>query len=88
MSAPENRARPVPACLFALLVILTAALGLESGCTGRTAPVTGGPTSSGGSTAPPPAPAVPPPVPTPAPSTTREPAIDFARTPPTTPPGR
>jgi hypothetical protein len=88
MSVPRNRAMPVSVCLFVFLVILTATVGLEAGCTGRTSPVTGGPTSSGGSTAPPPAPAVPAPAASPAPSTTRGPALDFARTPPTTPPGR
>ena len=87
MADRGNRTRPVTAWLFVFLSILTA-LAFDAGCTGRTAPVTGGPTSSGGSTAPPPAPAVPPPVPTPAPSTTREPALDYARTPPTTPPAR
>ncbi|MDQ6891790.1 MAG: hypothetical protein M3167_03820 [Acidobacteriota bacterium] len=74
---------PVTACLF-VLVLLATALGLGAGCTGRTAPVTGGPTSSGGSTAPPPAPVVPAPAASPGPSTTRGPALDFARTPPIT----
>jgi hypothetical protein len=88
MTTRRTRILPATACLFLLASILAAALGFESGCTGRTAPVTGGPTSSGGSTNPAPPVNPAPPGPTPAPSTTRGAALDFERTPPTTPPGR
>ena len=89
MATHTNRLKPAGACFAILVTIFATALVAAPGCSGRTAPVSSGPTSSGGSTAPNPAPANPAPPETapPAPAPTRG-AQDFARTPPTTPPGR
>jgi hypothetical protein len=91
MANPKIRTSAA-ACFAILFAFLAVTLVIEPGCTGgRTAPVTGGPTSSGGSTAAPsPVPANPAPPDTapPPPAPTRGAAQDFARTPPTTPPGR
>ena len=89
MATQTNRIKPAAARLAMLAGLLVATFLGMPGCSGRTAPVTGGPTSSGGSTAPNPAAAnpAPPDSAPPAPAPTRG-AQDFARTPPTTPPGR
>jgi len=92
-SLREKRVFPATAFLFALFASVGVAAGVAVGigCSGRTAPVNSGPTSSGGSTAPPnpmPANPAPPETAPPAPAPTRGATQDFARTPPTTPPGR
>jgi hypothetical protein len=90
MAIRQHRVKPAAACFAILFTILAATLVVEPGCSGRTAPVTSGPTSSGGSTAPNPGAANPAPPETapPGPAPTRGATQDFARTPPTTPPGR
>ena len=92
MAIRQHRVKSAAFCFAILFAILAATLVVEPGCSGsHTAPITGGPTSSGGSTAAPnPVPGNPAPPETapPGPAPTRGATQDFARTPPTTPPGR
>ena len=90
MATPGSPHRATRAPIFVLLATLAAGLLVGFGCSGRTVPVTSGPTSSGGSTAPNPPPAAPAPPDSapPLPPPTRGAAVDFAKTAPTTPHGR